>query len=72
MNIEQGSLFSNDEIDEVRPSKFCRTCQHRQRWRCGGSIIQYCGVRKSNRTFNGLMKVQAKFPACAAYKQIEK
>lgn len=68
MNTEMQSLFPDDEIEVVKPIKFCRSCQHRQHWQCGGSIIQYCGVRKSNRTFNGLMKVKAKFPACAAYK----
>ena len=70
--MEQLKLFPDDEIEVRKPTKFCRTCKHRQRWQCGGSIIQYCGVRKSNRTFNGLMKVQAKYPACAAYQPQEK
>lgn len=68
--MEQLGLFEKSEIEEApKPTKFCRTCRHRQRWQCGGSIIQYCGVRKCNRTFNGLMKVQAKYPACAAYEE---
>jgi len=47
----------------------CRTCEHRQRHRCGGSIIQYCGARSSNRTANGLLKIKCKDKACAIYKQ---
>lgn len=46
----------------------CLTCEHRERHQCGGSIIQYCGVRKSNRTYNGQLKIKCKTPACAVYK----
>ena len=42
----------------------CNTCEHRQRHQCGASIIQYCGVRKSNRTENGLLKIKCKTAAC--------
>lgn len=45
----------------------CKTCEHRQRWQCGGTIIQYCGARKSNRTENGLLKIKAKDAACPLY-----
>lgn len=51
------------------PNKFCRTCKHRERWECGGSIIQYCGVRHSNRTFNKLLKIKVTNPACDAYEE---
>ena len=61
------SLFKPDEIPESPPTKFCRTCKHRERWLYGGSFIQYCGVRKCNRTFNGLMKTKASNPACIYY-----
>lgn len=62
------TLFDLSQIPTApEPTAFCRTCAHRQRWECGGSIIQYCGVRKSNRTFNGLMKIKVTNPACAAY-----
>lgn len=47
----------------------CLTCEHRQRHQCGGSIIQYCGVRKSNRTNNKLLKIKCKTPACGQYKK---
>lgn len=45
----------------------CRTCKHRQPWQCGGSIIQYCGITRSNRTINGLKKIKCKNPACSRY-----
>lgn len=38
----------------------CRTCKHRQRWQCGGRVIQYCGKQHSNRTFNHLKKIITK------------
>jgi len=60
------------EIPEEKPTKFCRTCEHRERTQCGGSIIQYCGVRKSNLTDNGKLKIKAKRPACSLYIEIEK
>lgn len=62
-------LFDIPEESPPKPTTFCRTCKHRQRWQCGGSIIQYCGVRKSNRTFNGLLKIKVTNPACAAYEK---
>ena len=49
----------------------CNTCENRQRWRCGGRIIQYCGVRKSNRTANGLLKIKCKTKACIQYKNYD-
>lgn len=55
------------DIEPVFPDKFCRSCEHRQRWRCGGKVIQYCGVRKSNITDNGLMKIKVTMPACIHY-----
>ena len=61
----------NDEgyIEPKKPTKFCRTCAHRQRWQCDGSVIQYCSARKSRRTFNGLLKIKVTNPACMAYKE---
>lgn len=32
--------------------KTCNSCKHRERHQMGGSIIQYCGIRKSKRTEN--------------------
>lgn len=61
------------EIEETVPEVIntCKDCEHRQRWKCGGSIIQYCGVRKSNRTYNGLLKIKCKDVACDAFKPIK-
>ena len=56
-------------IEPKKPDKTCRTCANRQRWHCDGSIIQYCGVRKSNRTFNGLLKIKVTNEACELYKE---
>lgn len=56
-------------VQPTKPDKTCRTCANRQRWHCGGSIIQYCGVRKSNRTFNKLLKIKVTNPACELYRE---
>jgi hypothetical protein len=45
----------------------CLSCKHRQRWECNSVVVQYCGVRKSNRTENGLLKIKCKDAACVAY-----
>lgn len=47
----------------------CRNCEHIQAWRCNSKVFQYCGIRKSNRTSNGLLKVKCKNPACNLFKQ---
>jgi hypothetical protein len=67
----QSELFN---IPEIKPlvTLTCNSCEHRQRHQCGGSIIQYCGVRKSNRTENGLLKIKCKTPACMQYKPYTK
>lgn len=62
-------IFDIPEQVQEQPKETCRTCKHRQRWECGASIIQYCGVRKSNRTFNGLLKIKVHFKACMQYKK---
>jgi|GEM_PF-2322899 len=49
----------------------CRQCRHRQRWECEGSIIQYCGVRRSNRTENGLLHIKVTNKACYSF-ELEK
>lgn len=45
----------------------CRDCKHRERWECGSKIIQYCGKRKSGRTFNGLLKIKVTNEACPLF-----
>lgn len=56
--------------DELK-GKTCNTCVHRERHQMGGSIIQYCGIRKSKRTENGLLKIKCKMQACSSYKKLE-
>ena len=65
--MRMGELFPIEKFE----GKTCRTCEHRQRWKFNNTIIQYCGVRKSNRTQNGLLKIKAKNVVCEVYKEIE-
>jgi len=65
-------LFEIPELEKGKDFKTCNSCEHRQRHQCGGSIIQYCGVRKSNRTYNGQLKIKCKDKACILYKEYTK
>jgi len=47
----------------------CNSCEHRQRHECNSKVFQYCGVRKSNRTANGLLKIKCKTDACPLYQR---
>lgn len=51
--------------------KTCKTCAHRERWECGSKVIQYCGVLRSKRTFNGKKKIKVTNEACFMYKEEE-
>ena len=55
------------EIEEKKPDKTCLTCKNRQRYQCNSVVVQYCTVRKSNRTNNGLLKIKCKDKACILY-----
>lgn len=46
----------------------CRKCKHNQAWDCNSKVFHYCGVRKSNLTQNGLLKIKCKDAACPLYK----
>lgn len=71
--VQQLDLFNGEGyVEPKKPTTFCRTCKHRERWQCGGSWFQYCGARKSKRTKNGLLKIKVNTPACAIYEQDEK
>lgn len=59
------------DFQQANDDKTCRSCDHRQRWECGGKVIQYCGVRSSNRTDNGLEKIKCKDRACPKYKEAQ-
>lgn len=66
--MAEKDLFNGyGKIQPHTPTAFCKTCKHRQPWACGGRNIQYCGVRKSKRTTNGLLKIKTTNPACELY-----
>ena len=57
------------KADADFPMRTCKTCKHRQRWECNSKVFQYCAVRKSKRTANGLLKIKCKQPACGMYQE---
>lgn len=61
------------EVEEktIETTNTCKDCEHRQRWECNSKVFQYCGVRKSNRTNNGLLKIKCKDAACALFEEIK-
>jgi hypothetical protein len=59
------------DLPKPDPTKTCNTCEHRQRWECDSKVFQYCGLRKSNRTQNGLLKIKCKTKACELYEPIK-
>ena len=72
--IAQENLWPFVEIYQIKKdleNKTCRTCEYRERWQCGGRVIQYCGRRKSNRTFNHLLKIKVTTPACGLFKEAQ-
>ena len=64
-------LFGNETANGTKPvlgaGLTCNGCEHRQRHQCNSKVFQYCGVRKSNRTDNGLLKIKCKTVACPLY-----
>jgi len=64
-------LFEIEEqVPKITPT--CKDCEHRQRWECNSKVFQYCGVRKSNRTSNGLLKIKCKDTSCPLFEIIIK
>ena len=59
----QPTLFQVPEID----APTCNSCEHRERWGYNSKVFQYCGVRSSNLTENGLLKIRCKDFACSLY-----
>jgi len=57
------------EVEEKKSENTCKDCVHRQRWQCNSKVIQYCGIRKSNRTNNGLLKIKCKDKSCNLFKK---
>lgn len=64
-------LFEVEEENKKLTSS-CKDCEHRQRHECNSKVFQYCGVRKSNRTNNGLLKIKCKDVCCPLFKEIIK
>jgi hypothetical protein len=74
------SLFAEfpDDPKPAKPAKKkagyneprCGTCQHYERWQCGGSVIGYCGITKANNTHNGKLRTKSMTPACKHYTPI--
>ena len=69
LSPKSGKPIKYEHLDEV---KTCRTCENRERWEFGDSIIQYCRAHKSNRTYNGLQKIKVTDPACGLYRREKK
>lgn len=62
------TLFDLDTETPVREER-CRDCvhiQHRRNW-WGGLLGSYCGIKKSGRTENGLLKIKGKDIACSDF-----
>ncbi len=59
-----------EQLPEI--TNTCKDCEHRQRWECNSKVFQYCGVRKTNRTDNGLLKIKCKDAACPLFKPCKK
>ena len=70
--IAQSTLFALPDAKPLQAAGLtCNSCEHRQRHQCNSKVFQYCGVRKSNRTDNGLLKIKCKTAACSQYKKIK-
>ena len=64
-------LFEAEKTNKVYNKSYtCRYCSNRERWQCGSKVIQYCKVRVSKRTSNGLLKIKCKDKACILFKLI--
>jgi hypothetical protein len=60
------------DLEPQQTDKTCNECEHRQRWQCNSKTIQYCGIRKSNKTNNKLLKIKCKDKACSLFKEVNK
>ena len=71
--MSKETLFKNfKETPQEASGETCRHCDHRERWQCGGSVIQYCGLLSSNRTINKKLKIKCNKPACSFFSKIGK
>ena len=75
LDIKEGvslPLFSpeNPALLNRHDTDTCLSCVNRQRWECNSKVFQYCGIRKSKRTSNGLLKIKCKTRACGLYEKV--
>jgi beta-lactamase superfamily II metal-dependent hydrolase len=61
-------LFDITESNSKENKNTCKDCKHRERWQCNSKVFQYCKVRKSKRTQNGLLKIKCKDKSCLMFK----
>jgi len=57
-----------DIPEKNQPTTKCKQCEHSERHQCNSNIIWYCGLRKSRRTANGLLKIKANQISCDYFK----
>ncbi len=70
--MSENLLFDTSKFNkETHIGETCNNCKHRQRWQCNSVVVQYCGVRKSNRTENRLLKIKCKTQACPLFEKGE-
>ena len=62
---ELGNIFNPAIAGE--PGLTCGKCKHNQAWQCNSKVFHYCGIRKSKRTENGLLKIKCKDAACSLF-----
>jgi hypothetical protein len=67
-NMEQRKLFELPEDIHIDTTGLtCSKCKHIQSWQCNSKVFHYCGIRKSKKTNNKLLKIKCKNAACSLY-----
>jgi hypothetical protein len=60
-----------DKLFEVEVKKprveTCNMCEHRRPIQYGSKTIQYCGIKRSRMTSNGLLKIKCNYEACESF-----
>lgn len=56
-----------EPILNLNDGKTCWKCAHRERHEKNSKVFQYCAVKRSKRTENGLLKIKASSLACSLY-----
>ena len=61
------NLFEVPIIEKEAPTTKCRHCVFSERHQCNSKVFWYCGIRKSNRTDNGKLKIKAGDVSCILF-----